>query len=217
MNEKVMLFCGGTIEDSFALEQIKKINPEIIVGVDKGAEVLYRHRITPHAIVGDFDSVDPAVVAFYREQQGVEVRRFPAEKDETDTELAVGMAIKHEIEGLWILGATGTRLDHVMGNLQVLKLALDAGVRAYIVDSHNKIYLAKKEVRISKSEQFGTYFSLFAFGGDVESLSIEGAKYPLQDYCLSTNNSRCVSNEVEAEEAVIRFQSGTLLIMETRD
>ncbi len=212
-----MLFCGGTIEDSFALEQLKIINPDIIVGVDKGAEFLYRHRIIPHAIVGDFDSVDPSVVAFYREQQGVGVRQFPAEKDETDTELAVGMAIKHELEGLWILGATGTRLDHVMGNLQILRLALDAGVRAYILDSHNKIYLAKKEACITKCEQFGQYFSLFAFGGDVEDLSIEGAKYPLQDYFLSTNNSRCVSNEVEDEKVVIRFQSGTLLIMETRD
>lgn len=212
-----MIISGGTIEDSFALEQLKTVNPDIVVGVDKGADFLYRHQIIPHAIIGDFDSVDPSVVAFYREQPGVGIREFQPEKDESDTEIAVRMAIKHDLDRLWILGATGTRLDHVMGNLQMLKLALDAGVRAYIVDSHNKIYLAEKQVSIQKSAQFGKYFSLFAFGGDVEGLCIEGAKYPLQDYYLSSDSSRCVSNEVEAEEVVIRWESGTLLIMETRD
>ncbi len=212
-----MIFSGGTIDDSFALEQLENIKPEIVVGVDKGANFLYRHGIIPHAILGDFDSVDAETVDFYRAQSGVGVREFPAEKDESDTEIAVRMALKHELESLWILGATGTRLDHVTANLQLLKLALDAGTRAYLVDSHNKIYLAENCVRIPKAEQFGTYFSLFAFGGDVQGLSIEGAKYPLKDYTLRSDNSRCISNEVADEEAVICFRSGILMIMETRD
>ncbi len=212
-----MIFSGGTIEDSFALEQLKKVNPEIVVGVDKGANFLYQHQIIPHAIIGDFDSADSEAVDFYRGKPEVGIRTFQPEKDESDTEIAVRMALKHELDSLWILGATGTRLDHIMANLCMLKLALDAGTKAYLLDCHNKIYMAKETVHITKSEQFGSYFSLFAFGGDVEGLCIEGAKYPLKDYLLSSDNSRCISNEIEAEEVVISWENGILLIMETKD
>ena len=75
---------------------------------------------------------------------------------------------------LWILGGTGTRIDHVLANIQVLKIPYDAGVEAYIVDVCNKISLIGKETCLKKEDAFGPYFSVFPLGGIVEHFSLEG-------------------------------------------
>ena len=55
------------------------------------------------------------------------------------------------------------------------------------------------------------------FGGEVENLTLVGAKYPLDHHHLLPNDSLCVSNEIEEDELVITFSSGTLILMETKD
>ena len=115
-----------------------------------------------------------------------------------------------------ILGATGSRLDHVMANIQILKIAHDAEVKAYIVDSNNKISLEEKEVFLKKQKSFGKYFSIFPFGGIVEDVTITGAKYPLEHYRLCPYDSRCVSNEL-VDDVKITFPEGMIILMETRD
>ena len=212
-----MIFSGGTIEDSFTLKQLKQIQPDFVIGVDKGIDFLYRHQIIPDVVVGDFDSADSSAIRFYRARGDVQIREFQPEKDDTDTEIAIRVALEFGVTKLWILGATGTRLDHVMANVRLLKLALDAGAAAYLLDLHNKIYLAKGEVRIQRSELYGKFFSLLAFEDEVTGLQITGAKYPLQNFSLPVASGRCVSNEVSEKEAVITLQSGTLIVFETKD
>ena len=104
-----------------------------------------------------------------------------------------------------------------MANIQTLKIAHDNGIKAYIIDKYNRISLTEKEVVLSKDNAFGKYFSIFPFGGDVENVSIEGAKYPLSNYYLCPCDSRTVSNEVRESEVKITFSKGILILMETRD
>ena len=121
------------------------------------------------------------------------------------------------VKELWLLGATGTRLDHVWANVQVLKVAHDAGVKAYILDKCNRISLVEKEICLSKEKSFGPFFSMFPLGGEIKGLSIEGAKYPLKDYTLCPYDSLTVSNQFAEEEVRITFPDGILILMETRD
>lgn len=51
----------------------------------------------------------------------------------------------------------------------------------------------------------------------MENLTLVGAKYPLDHHHLLPNDSLCVSNEIEEDELVITFSSGTLILMETKD
>lgn len=217
MNKKGIIISGGTIDDAFALQMLGEIQPEYVIGVDRGLEFLYNHQVMPTHIVGDFDSVEAQVLAHFKGQENIEIRAFNPVKDATDTEIAIRLAIQIGVEELWILGATGTRLDHVWGNVQTLKVAHDHGVKAYIMDPYNRISLHEKEVCLLKEEAFGTYFSVFPFGGIVERLSIEGAKYPLKDYRLCPYDSRCVSNEMQDDEVKITFPEGIIILMETRD
>ena len=217
MNKRGMIISGGAIEDAFAMQTIREVRPDCMIGVDSGLNFLYRNQVNPTHIVGDFDSVNPDVIAYYREQTEIPIQTFKPEKDATDTEIALRLALELGVTELWLLGATGTRLDHVLCNIQILKIALSQGIRAYIVDSCNRISLWEKEVRLVKGECFGTYFSLFPFGNVVEDVSIEGAKYPLSHYRLTNDESRCVSNEMQEEDVKITFSEGTLILMETRD
>lgn len=217
MNKKGIIISGGTIDDAFALQLLQEIQPRYVIGVDGGLSFLYHNQVMPTHIVGDFDSVKAEALAYFKAQKNIEIREFDPVKDATDTEIAIRLAIEIGVEELWILGATGTRLDHVMANIQCLKIAHDHGVQAYIVDPCNRISLWEKEIRFSKEEHFGKYFSIFPLGGDVEDVSIEGAKYPLLHYRMSPYESRCVSNEMQEDEVKITFPEGRILLMETRD
>lgn len=217
MNKRCVIISGGSIDDAFALEQIKKIQPELIVGVDSGLKFLYRNQIMPTHIVGDFDSVDPTVIAFYKNETQVPIQEFNPVKDASDTEIALKLAIELGAELIWILGGTGTRLDHVMANIQMLKFALDVGVKAYILDKHNRISLVEREIVLEKEEAYGPYFSVFPLGGNIQDFNIKGAKYPLSNHTLQPYDSLCVSNQYLEEQVEISFRNGTIILMETRD
>lgn len=217
MNKKGVIVSGGSINDAFAIPMIENLKPDYVIGVDSGLNFLYRNQVVPTHIVGDFDSVSPEVIAYYKSNADIPIREFNPVKDATDTEIAVRLAAELGVEELWLLGATGTRLDHVMANIQILKIAFDYSIQAYILDECNRISLWEKEIRLCKAERFGKYFSLFPLGEEVEDVSIEGAKYPLSHYKMSPYESRCVSNEYENEEVIITFPKGLIVLMETRD
>lgn len=217
MNKRCVIISGGSIDDAFALEQMQMVQPEFIIGVDSGLKFLYRNQIMPTHIVGDFDSVDPAVITFYKNETQVPTREFNPVKDASDTEIALKLAIELGAGQVWIIGGTGTRLDHVMANMQMMKFALDAGVKAYILDKHNRISLVEREIVLNKADAYGPYFSVFPLGGCVEQFCIEGAKYPLKNHTLSPYNSLCVSNQFLEEQVRIRFSEGIIILMETRD
>lgn len=217
MNKFGIIVSGGTIDEAFALQTLEKMKPEYVIGVDKGVEFLYDNQVMPTHIVGDFDSVSANIIEYYKTQTQIPIREFRPEKDASDTEIAVRLAIELGVEKLLLIGATGTRLDHVMANIQILKIAYDHGIKAYLIDPYNRISLAEKEVYLSEKDVFGDYFSIFPFGGVVEDISIEGAKYPLVHYRLCPNDSRCVSNELAESEVKITFSQGMIILMETRD
>ena len=216
MNKKAIIVSGGSIDQSFGLQLLNEVKPEYIIGVDSGLKFLYNNKVMPTHIVGDFDSVDPTIINYYKSETDVPIREFNPVKDASDTEIGLRYALELGAKELWLLGATGTRLDHVMANIQILKIAHDAGVKAYIVDKHNKISLHEKEIFLKKQNSFGNNFSIFPFGGIVEDVTITGAKYPLEHYRLCPYDSRCVSNEI-VEEVKIEFPEGMIILMETRD
>ena len=217
MNKKGVIVSGGSINDTFAMQMIQKIQPDYVIGVDSGLHFLYRNEVVPTHIVGDFDSVSPEVIGHYKSMENIPIREFNPVKDATDTEIALRMAIELGVQKIWIFGATGTRLDHVLSNIYILKISHEAGLEAYLVDECNRISLWGNQICIRKAEKFGKYFSIFPFGGPVENVSITGAKYPLTNYRVSADESRCVSNEVVDDKVLITFSDGLLILMETKD
>jgi thiamine pyrophosphokinase len=217
MEKKAIIICGGLIEEDFVLATIKAHEPDCVIAVDKGLEFLHRHKIRPDAIVGDFDSVNENVISYYVREKAICIYQHDANKENSDTELAMEVAIELNQKDLLILGATGNRLDHFWGNVQSMKIPLDNGIKSMIVDSKNKIRLLDKDFVIKKEECFGNYFSLFPLGEPAKNVSVEGAKYPLKNETLTPWCSRCISNEIVDEELRITFSSGIVILMETKD
>ena len=217
MNKCAIIVSGGRIDSQFALGVLESKSWAYIIGADRGLSFLHHNQIMPTHIVGDFDSEAREVVDYYRDNTSVMIQEFNPVKDATDTEIALRLAIELGVTDVCILGATGTRMDHVLGNIQILKIAHDAGVKAYIVDEYNKISLIEKDLRLKKEEAFGDYFSLFPLGGEVENLTIEGAFYPLINHTLLPYDSLCVSNQFKEDEVRISFSEGLIILIESRD
>ena len=215
---QALIVTGGSIDDAFALDFLKKNICDLVIAADRGMEFFYQNRLVPDEIVGDFDSVKPEVLAYFKQNNpDIRVRKFQPEKDETDTELALRTAIDAGCEKVWLLGATGTRLDHVLGNIHLLGMAMERGCECIMVDSCNRIRMLNKGIRITRKEQYGDYVSLLPFTPAVEGLTLTGFKYPLQKYELRCYHSLGVSNEISEEAAEISFDTGILLMIESKD
>lgn len=212
-----MIISGGTLYEKLVEKTIGECEDRCIIGVDKGVEFLYEHQIRPDYIVGDFDSLSPEIVDYYKNKTHVSVREYNPVKDASDTEIAVRLALTLGCHEMVILGATGSRVDHLWANIQTLTIPFKAGVNAVILDPTNKIRLIGGETHLKKEESFGDYFSVFPLGEVIYSFNIRGAKYPLTEHTLTPYDSLCVSNQIEEEEVVIDYPGGIVVLMETRD
>lgn len=214
---KFLIVSGGEATDEFVEEVIKKGGFDVILAADSGMDFLYRTGILPDIIVGDFDSVDPKVLDFFREHEHIDICALNPEKDDTDTEFAIREAIRRGADEITIIGGTGTRLDHVLGNICLLGIGLEEGVRMELLDAHNRIRMTDHSVVLKKKEQYGKYLSLVPYAEQVTGVTLTGLKYTLENFTMGGFNSLGISNEIVAEEATISLTSGRLLVIESRD
>jgi len=124
MHRKIVIVSGGSIQDAFAKEWIRDYQPDYIIAADSGMEFLHRVALQPDMIIGDFDSVLPETLSFFKEQPGIIWKQLNPVKDDTDTEFAIRQAIELGAKEITLLGATGTRLDHMLGNVSLLGIGL---------------------------------------------------------------------------------------------
>ena len=212
-----LIVTGGSIDYKFACEYLKKYTWDYVVCADAGMKFCHTAGIQPDLILGDFDSVDDASYTYFRETCPERMEQFPTHKDETDTELALLRAIAAGADAVTMIGATGTRIDHLLGNIQMWKLALDRGVSCQIVDAHNRIRMVDGQIMLQKSDQFGKFVSLLPFTPEVTGITLKGFAYEVENFTLVSGIARGVSNELEAETASITCQNGILLVIESRD
>lgn len=231
---KALIVTGGFIDNEFTLAYVNRENYQVTFAVDHGLDFFYRTGLVPDYIVGDFDSVEKKVLSAYavERDEGVQqsesgcrpqIIRLNPVKDDTDTEHAVHMALDMGCDSIHIFGATGTRLDHVLENLQLLGLALKRNAECVMIDPHNRIRLINKRTVLTKRGQFGKYVSLIPYTPQVTGLTLEGFVYPLSNYTMSSfyvenaSSISGVSNEIKDEKAGISMTEGILVLVESRD
>ena len=214
---KAIIISGGELEEGFVETVLSENEGASIVGVDKGVEYLYHHQIKPNYIVGDFDSIAPEVIKYYKTETNVAIREYNPVKDESDTEMAIRIAITIGSTEIYILGATGGRIDHLWANVQSLAIACKFNVRAYILDPQNRIFVTDKPCQLKKSEAYGKYLSVFSLSGDIFDFNMKGTKWPLEHHVLKPTDSLTVRHRFEDELVEIDFIGGTIVVMETKD
>ena len=215
--KRCVIITGGTLDLDFAGNFLKNHSFEKVIAVDAGLKQAEALGVTPDLIVGDFDTVDPEVLARFRAMEHMMWEVHQPEKDETDTELALRKAMALGCEEIAVLGATGGRADHMMGNVQLLFQCLQKGVFAYLADPQNKIYLLDGEREYQKGQVWGKYISFLPLTERVYGITLEGFKYPLKDRDIEIGTSLCISNELSKERGRITFRDGVLICVEAHD
>ena len=214
---KFVIISGGHIDDVFAVDWLEKNEYDCMIAADAGMNFLHRNGITPNIIAGDFDSVASGSLQYFQGLNDVQVIKLNPVKDDTDTEFVIREAIRRGAKEITVLGATGTRLDHVIANMNLLGIGLEEGISIQLVDKHNRIRMINDCLEIKQSEQFGNYVSVLPVKGDAKGVSLEGMKYPLKDAEVACFSSLGVSNEIVDEAAKISVKQGVLLVIESRD
>ena len=187
---------------------------DFVIGADKGNECLIKYDIKPDLSLGDFDSIDKEVLDTV-DSSGAQVLKFPPEKDYTDTEIAVMEALKRGAKKIYLLGGTGTRVDHTLGNIGLILTTKKKGAQLIMVDDNNEFYLAQSNMEIKGT--YGNNISFHALSDTVRNFKIQGAKYNLDGYDMNLLDPRAICNEFVDTPIKISFDSGELLIIHSND
>ena len=114
-----------------------------------------------------------------------------------------------------ILSATGSRLDHSVGNILILSSLLERNIKGWIEDDNNRVYLTGGRMELERLDNWKV--SLISLSPEVRGLTTEGLFYPLKDYTLKRGSSLGISNEFVSETAVVSFDKGLLMVILSRD
>ncbi|GAB6930181.1 thiamine diphosphokinase [Paenibacillus sp. JCM 10914] len=209
---RVLIFTGGELSVPL-LDEIRE--GDFIIGADRGALFLIEHGVHPDLAVGDFDSVTSDDMSRIHAASKQVVECDPIDKNLTDTELAMELAIEKSPESILILGATGTRLDHTLANIHMLIRGLHHHIPCSILDENNWISLTGSSCTVH-NKGF-TYVSLLPLTTEVSGITLEGFEYPLNHATLRLGQSLGVSNKLTEDRGMVHIEGGLLLIIQSKD
>ena len=205
---KAYVFAGGEIYHQYIEERPEE--GDITIAADAGYRNATLMGLHVNILIGDFDSLGmiPDDVD--------EVLQLPAEKDLTDTQVAVETAIERGADEIIIVGSTNGRFDHTLSTLAILEKYHEKHIPICIVNGQNRVRYIKNSGFIVVRSKY-KYFSLIAADEKVKGVSIEGAKYPLSKKTLTRTHQYAVSNEIVKNAALITVKKGGVYIIESRD
>ena len=189
---------------------------DTIIAANGGSVALDRWGVLPHLLVGDLDSVGRDRVTEYG-RKGVTVVEHPAEKDESDLELALRVALERGAEDIVLLGIFGgPRLDHALANTILLADPAYRGRGVRSVYGPTTVRALHGGDHLTLRAPVGALVTLLPVRDDAEGVSTEGLRYRLSGDTLRFGRSRGLSNVVSKVPASVRLERGVLLVIETR-
>lgn len=203
---KTVISANGVLESNARLLNLWR-DADLRLAADGGAMNARLHlQAAPHIVIGDLDSLDADTMQWLQESHA-EIIQHPRDKNETDLELAINLARTRGTNSITILAALGGRPDQMLANI----LLLTRSPHIRIADAQSEMWLAENETEITGA--VGDVVSLIPLSASVEGIATVGLKYPLNRESLELGTTRGVSNELIAPKAIVRVESGMLLIV----
>ena len=203
---KRCLIVGGAPIDNY--ERIRHYirRDDYVICCDCGLKHTEGLGVEPDLITGDFDSYE-------KPETEVETIVLPKEKDDTDTVYAVSEALERGFEEFLLVGMTGRRLDHTLGNVYILVRLAELGKQAMIVDDYSEIEYIPQGTTVEIDDSYA-YFSLLNITGKASGITIRDAKYELTDAEILPYYQYGISNEVlPGKTAAVSVKNGSLLLV----
>jgi thiamine pyrophosphokinase len=200
--DSVVVVSGGAPLTAAALAAVP--SGATVVAADAGLDHARAAGLEVSLAVGDFDSTGG-------ELGDVRTERHPAEKDETDLELALDAALRLGPARLLVLSGVGSRLDHLLVELGLIAGEPLAEVKVDAVFDATTVHVVRGERRLKG--RVGEPVSLVAMHGPATGITTEGLVYPLRGETLEAGSSRGISNVFAEPEVRIALGSGVLLAL----
>jgi thiamine pyrophosphokinase len=208
----VLIFANGDLDETIWIRPYLA-TATAVIAADGGSQHLWRLGLLPDLVIGDMDSLPPAVRSWLAESD-VPLVSHAQEKDETDLELALLHAVTSYEEDILVFAAFGGRLDQTLANILLLAHPALAQRRIELLTPNERAWLATAETNIQGEN--GDTISLIPLGGAVLVRQTSGLLYALKDEVLAFGPARGVSNMMTAELATVSVESGVLLCIHTR-
>jgi len=211
MNKNIIVVSNGRFGDaSFFKKKFSEMADRLIICCDGAAQNLIKTKIKPDIVLGDMDSLEPFLLSNFKKEE-IKIIEYPAQKDFTDTELALDYALKLNPEKIYIWGAFGGRIDHILGNVFLLLKGKKANTETHLIDEYAETFLPQEEVFFN--DAVGCTVSLLSVSPKVEGITLHGFAYPLNNETLRMGETRGLSNYIKESPAKINFVSGDLLVI----
>ena len=207
----ILVFANGDLESGPWLQPYLA-EASLIIAANGGTRHLYVLQRAPDIIVGDLDSL-PEEIRPWAKTAAIQIIQHPADKDETDLELALLLASEHQ-QAIYIVGALGGRLDQTLANILLLAHPALQGHQVQLVAPYQRAWLVNKYSEINGRQ--GDTVSLIPLGGDAYIANTTGLKWPLRDELLVFGPARGVSNVMMVDKAELWVGNGRLLCIHTQ-
>jgi thiamine pyrophosphokinase len=207
----MIIFANGVIGDPVAARE--SIHPDdILIAADGGAKNCLRLGFSPHAVIGDQDSLEGADFEAL-EESGTRFVLYPRDKDQTDLELALRFAVESGAEEIRLLGLLGGRLDQTLANLLLLSLPDWGEVQLTVQDGEDTAHILRGGDSLELLGQLGDIVSLIPLSPFAVGVTTTGLRWPLHNADLSFGSTLGISNEMLAPRSRVRLAEGNLLVV----
>ncbi len=203
---RAFIYVGGSILKENITEHPR--GEDIAIAADSGYANAAELGEKVDIFVGDMDSYDGEI------DEKTEIIRLKPEKDVTDTQAALEVALGRGARDIYIIGGLDGRLDHTLSNLAILEDAHERGFSVQITNGYNRVRFIRNDSTLIGKSQF-RYFGLLAADEVVKGVEIQGAKYPLKNEKLHRRMQWAVSNEIEGNCAFVAVKKGGVFIVES--
>ncbi len=204
---RAVIFAGGSYGNpEFYKSELQK--DDFFITADAGALFAQKLGLRINVAIGDFDTLSSENI------EADEIIKLNCEKDYTDSFEALKLAKRRGYLEAVLFGGTGSRMDHTLANIFLLKFAKDMGITLSICDENNIIYLTEDKITVKKKE--GYHLSVVQLT-DCKGLTLSGLYYPLEKKDLALGDMIGISNEFTEDFCEVSVDRGTVLVMLTKD
>jgi thiamine pyrophosphokinase len=201
-----LIICDGELNKELLNKFLDASLSLTVISCDGASNFLYRHKITPHYIIGDFDAIKSNVLKYYK-ARGVKIKKIP-DQNANDLEKALKLALSKKYRKIFLIGATGKRLDHTLNNLSVIKrYSKKADIKFY--DKTFEMFFINKSTEFKyKKEEVVSLIALPKATG----IKTQGLKWKLRNESLEFGNRQGALNIASSNFVKVVMKRGGLLV-----
>lgn len=201
----ILIFAGGDLPRADIADEIP--SADLILAADSGFDIAVHLGFRVDVLIGDLDSI-----ATFPIPDDVVIERYPADKEQTDLDLALELSLREDPERVVVVAGTGGRFDHEVSTIGLLCSARWSAIdELEWVSSRGRAHVVRRRRRIHGD--LGATVSLIPVGGPVTGVTTSGLRWELAGAQLPAGSTRGVSNVMAAPVAEIEIEGGTLLVV----